>query len=233
MYKDFHILCIIPARGGSKRLPGKNIKLLNGKPLIAYAIEAASGSKYIDRTIVSTDDEAIASVAREYGAEVPFMRPEELSSDTATTLQALEHAVLYVEKDGQVFDLIVLIQPNVPGVLPADVDEVIEKLIHTQTNSCVSMCEISEHPEHMYKLDSKEHAIAFMESEVLRTQDMQKLYRINGAVYISRRAVHMDEHKIIDQAYLSAILMPRERSVDIDTEFDFILAEAALQKGHI
>ena len=95
------------------------------------------------------------------------------------------------------------------------------------------MCEISERPEHMYKLDGEEHATAFMESEVMRTQDMPKLYRINGAVYVSRRAVHMDEHKMIDQAHLSAILMPRERSVDIDTEFDFILAEAALQKGHI
>src|SRR6266404_128898 len=128
MYKDKKILCIIPARGGSKRLPGKNIKPLNGKPLIGYAIEAAKGSKYIDKVIVSTDDEAIAAVSKEFGAEVPFMRPAELATDTAASIEVLRHAVAFIENLEEKVDVIVLIQPTVPGVLAVDVDAAIEKI---------------------------------------------------------------------------------------------------------
>src|SRR3989344_3100429 len=182
MYKNKKILCIIPARGGSKRLPGKNIKLLNGIPLIGYAIRAAKGSQYIDKIIVSTDDEEIARVSREQGADVPFMRPAELASDTATVVEALQHAVEQTEVDGEHFDLVVLIQPTSPGVLARDVDEAIEKLEESGANSCVSVCEITDRPEIMYRLAHDGRVTPYVAEAAWRSQDMQELYRLNGAV---------------------------------------------------
>lgn len=220
-----HILCIIPARGGSKRLPGKNIRPFLGAPLIAYAIRAAKGATHVGRTIVSTDDEVIAKVAREEGAEVPFMRPAELATDTAPTLSVLQHAVLFAEGEGMRVDAIVLIQPTVPGVRAEDADAAIEKLFKTGANSCVSLAEITERPEWMYRLGEKERIQPFMSSSVTRSQDLPKLYRLNGAVYATRTETLAKGNKIIDSDNGTYILMPRERSVDIDTEEDFRLAE--------
>lgn len=233
MYKDKKILCIIPARGGSKRLPGKNIKLLKGKPLIAYSIIAAKGSQYLDRVIVSTDDESIAKVATEYGAEVPFMRPGELASDTATTLSVLQHATKFFEDKRELFDIVVLIQPTVPGVITADVDAAIEKLFVAGANSCISMCEITDRPEWMYSLNAEGYITPYVEaafhSQNIRSQDLPKLYRINGAVYVTPRNVLMEDGKIIDKHNCAGVLMPRERSIDIDTLSDFVIAETLMQ----
>ncbi len=235
MYNNKKILCIIPARGGSKRLPGKNIKLLKGKPLIAYSIAAAKGSKYLDRVIVSTDDEAIASVAKEYGAEVPFMRPSELATDTATTLSVLQHAVRFFEEKGEKFECIVLIQPTVPGIMTSDIDTAIETLFTTKANSCISMCEITDRPEWMYSLSEEGHIAPYVEaayhSQNIRSQDLPKLYRINGAVYVTPRNVLMEEGKIIDKHNCAGVLMPRERSTDIDTLSDFVIAEMLMQQS--
>lgn len=228
MINSKRVLCIIPARGGSKRLPGKNLLPLHGTPLIAYAIQAALGSKYIDRTIVSTDDEAIAACTKTYGAEVPFMRPAELASDTAPTVPVLQHAVSFLEAVGDVFDIIALIQPTVPGVISADVDAVIELLESSGMNSCTTMCEIMDRPEHMYALDAQARATPFMESVPTRTQDMPPLARINGAAYAARHNVLMDKSMIVDPASLASILMPLERSTDIDTLTDFRVAQALL-----
>ena len=229
MYKDKKILCVITARGGSKRLPGKNIKQLNGKPLIGYAIDAAKGSKYIDRVIVSTDDEQIASVAKECGAEVPFMRPAELATDTATSLMALQHAVGAVEAEGTQYYLIVLIQPTVPGVLSIDVDAAIEKIIETGANSCVSVTEITERPEWMYRLDLEGKATPYMLPSEARSQDLEKIYRGNGAIFVTAHSTLVEESKILDHANNAAIVMPRERSVDIDSPHDFFMAEQSLR----
>jgi CMP-N,N'-diacetyllegionaminic acid synthase len=225
------ILTIIPARGGSKRLPGKHLRLFLDKPLIAYAIDAAKGSKYIDRLIVTTDDKEIAAVAKECGADVPFMRPPELATDTAPTLPVLQHAVAFLEKEGEKFDTIVLLQPTVPGVLAQHVDAAIEKLLETHTNSCVSVCEIVDRPEWMYHLDQKGNATPYsIEDPAVRSQDLPKLYRLNGAVYVTTRDVLMNGNKIVDDASCSAVIMPRERSVDIDTAADFALAEQLLKE---
>ncbi len=230
MYKEKKILCIIPARGGSKRLPGKNIKLLNGVPLIGYAIRAALASKYIDRVIVSTDDEAIAAVAKELGAEVPFMRPLELATDEATTLSVLQHALAELEKAGEKFDDIVLVQPTVPGILTEDIDSALEKFFETDTNSCISVCEITDPPEWMYRMREGGMLEKYISAPDSRTQDLEKLYRVNGAVYVTKREILMDKNKIVDQENCASVIMSRERSIDIDTEMDFIVAEVILTK---
>ena len=226
MYKNKKILAIIPARGGSKRIPRKNIKLLNGKPLISYAINAAKKSKYIDRIIVSTDDKKIARVAKKCGAEVPFMRPAELASDTASALPVIQHAVRYFE-DKKKFkpDLIVIVQPTSPLVIAEDIDGTIEKIVTTGTNSCFSASKISQRPEWMYLLNNKKPTLFLNKSSLkARSQDLPELGIINGAVYVMTHNTIMKRNKIIDEN-TSIYLMPRERTVDIDELFDFQLAE--------
>ena len=229
MHTNKKILCIIPARGGSKRLPGKNIKLLNGIPLVGYAIRAAKGSQYIDKVIVSTDDEAIARDAREQGAEVPFMRPAELATDTATTLSVLQHAVTFFEEKGEQFDLIVLIQPTVPGVETRDVDAAIEKFASTGVNSCITVSPIVDPPEWMYRIDAEGRLQKYVDVPAGRGQDVEKLYRVSGAVYVTVRDTLMKENKIVDNNNCAGVIMPRERSIDIDTPLDFLMAETLMK----
>lgn len=229
MYKDKKILCIIPARGGSKRLPGKNIKLLNGVPLIGYAIRSAKGSQYIDKVIVSTDDEEIARVAREQGAEVPFMRTADLADDIAPTLPVLQHAVTFFEEKGEQYDLVVLIQPTVPGVESNDVDTTIEKLIEADVHSAITVCPIINPPEWMYRLEADGRLQKYIEASAVRGQDLEKLYIVNGAVYVTEHDTLMEGGKIVDNDSCAGIIMPRERSTDIDTLADFQIAEMMLK----
>lgn len=231
MLKNKKIVAIIPARGGSKRVPRKNLKLLANKPLIAYAIEAALKSKYLDRIIVSTEDEEIASVARKYGAEVPFMRPEELATDAATSLNMLQHAVGFLEdNENYRADLITLIQPTSPLVLPDDIDRTIEKSVEMDSNSCTTICEISERPEWMYLMDNGRLKL-FIEQkkQETRTQYLPKIFRLTGAVYVIKRNVLMEMGKILDNNDLSAVIMDKERSIDIGEPIDFEIAEALLR----
>lgn len=227
------IIAIIPARGGSKRVPRKNIKLLNGKPLISYAIKAAKKSKYVDRVIVSTDDLEIASVAKKYGAEVPFMRPAELATDTALALSVMQHAINYIEAvDKNKVDLVVLIQATSPMVLSEDIDAAIERLIEIKANSCVSVCSIAERPEWMYEFRGQKIRpfIKTKGEEIRRSQDLPKLFRLNGAVYVIRRDTLMKKGRILDKDNATAIVMPRERSFDIDEPIDFKIIESMWSK---
>ena len=227
MYNDKKILCVIPARGGSKRLPGKNIRPLLGLPLIAYAIAAAKGSAYLDRVVVSTDSQEIAAVSKKHGAEV-IMRPHELATDTAKIVPAYQHAVSAAE-DAGVFDLVVLVQPTVPGVETGDIDAAIEKIVASGARSCISICEIVDRPEFMYRVSKDGMLAPYTNTPAGHTQDMELLYRVNGAVYVTQRSVLMDEGKIIDPESCISVLMPRERSTDIDTELDFVVAEASFR----
>ncbi len=229
MIKNKKIIAIIPARGGSKRVPRKNIKPLAGKPLIFYAINAALKSKYLDRVIVSTDDRKIAKVAEKFGAEIPFLRPKELATDRAKSIDVLKHAVRFLEeKENYKADIIVLVQPTTPLVLPEDIDKTIEKLIKARANSCVTMAEIGERPEWMYKIGKNGKAKLFWEQKIQKTrsQDLPKIFRLNGAVYAVKRDVLMKKNKILDNKNLTAIIMPRDRSIDIDEPVDFKIAEA-------
>ena len=231
-YKDKIILAVITARGGSKRLPRKNIKLLNGKPMIAYAIEAVKYSKYTDRLIVSTDDPEIANISRQYGAETPFIRPDELSNDTASSLAVLQHAVKWTEdKENFKSDIVVLVQPTSPLVLTEDINGTIEKMIDSNTNSCFSVCKITQRPEWMFTVDG-DMACPYIEkvSETARSQDFAPLFITNGAVYAMKTDILMKRNMIRDRQNSSAYLMPSHRSVDIDTLTDFKLAELIMKE---
>lgn len=231
MYKNNKILCVIPARGGSKRLPGKNLKLLNGVPLIGYAISVAKGSQYIDKIVVSTDDKEIVRVAREHGADVPFMRPAELASDTATTLSVLQHAVSFLEEKGEQFDLVVTVQPTVPGVETKDIDSAIEKLVSSGANSCISICEIVDRPEWMYLLVENGMITPYADVSIAPGQSTEKLYRVSGAVYVTTRETMIEKNLIVDNGNCAAVVVPRKRSTDIDTEFDFVMAETLMKSA--
>lgn len=232
MTKKQKILAVIPARGGSKRIPRKNIRLLKGKPLISYAITAAFESGLVDKIVVSTEDKEIAQVAHQFGAEVPFIRPVELANHATSSFDVFRHALETIEAiDKTVYNIALLIQPTTPLVLAEDIVTVIQKLLKTKANSCVSVCEISERPEWMYKI--KGHwALPFSNLHNIdtRSQDLPRVYRLNGAIYASKRHIILKKNRLLDRNSLTSIIMPRERSIDIDELIDFELAELLLKR---
>lgn len=231
MIDEQTVLGIIPARGGSKVVPNKNIRILAGKPLIAWTIEAGLKAKTLDRIIVSTDDKKIAKISREYGAEVPFIRPKILASDSTPTLLALQHAVRYLEKKEDYSpDIIVTLQPTSPLRDETDIDKAVRRLMETGADSVVSLCETEYSPYWMKKL-KKDKVYPFVKTkkEYNRRQDLPKVYRVNGAVYVTRRDVLMKDGKVLGKD-ARALIMPKEKSVDIDTMLDFKLAELLIKE---
>lgn len=144
-----NILAVIPARGGSKRVPGKNVRLLAGKPLIAYTIDAARSAPSVSRVIVSTDNNEVATVAREWGAEVPFKRPAELANDAAPMIPVLIHAIRWFESVAGLCDAVVLLQPTSPFRPPALVEDAIQKLHRDGCDMVLGLCEVHQHPQWM------------------------------------------------------------------------------------
>ncbi|MDE1925261.1 MAG: acylneuraminate cytidylyltransferase family protein, partial [Patescibacteria group bacterium] len=219
------------ARGGSKGLPGKNIKLLGGKPLIAYSIDAAKQSSFITHTIVSTDNEETAKVARECGGDVPFMRPPELATDTTGHVEVMQHAVKFMEdKLGITFDYAVIFQPTSPFRIKDDVDGTIQKLIDTGADSAVSLVEVesANHPMKIKKLEGdRVRAYCMDEPEGARRQDLPKAYRRSSAVYAMKRDLLMKEGKLYGE-FVAGYVTPKERFIDIDTSEDWTRAESML-----
>ncbi len=223
------ILAIIPARGGSKRRPGKNVKPLLGKPLIAYSIEHAKQATYTMRVVVSTDDAEIKKVSLKYGAEV-LDRPKELATDTATTMSVLHHIIKTLQAQGYSPDIVVLLQPTCPMRLPSDIDACIKKLIDTGADSIVTVKEIDEPPHWMMQLSDGDRTNLFMKEQITRKQDIPKLYILNGAVYAIKTGVLLKQERYVMGPDNRAVIMPRERSYDIDTAEDFELVEFLLQR---
>lgn len=225
--KNLKIVGIIHARGGSKRIPLKNIKLLSGKPLIAYIINSALNSKKLNRVIVSTDHDEIAKVAIEYGAEVPFRRPPELAEDVPSELVS-QHAIDYLtKKENYNTDIAVTLQPTTPFCLPEDIDACIDKLIETDADSVITVREIRERPEWMYRLeDDRTFSLTgvLIQGEMGVSQNLPKLFIPNGGVYATKVNVLMEQNLIIGRDN-RAVVMPLERSIDIDEPLDFVLAE--------
>lgn len=225
--KSQGVIGVIHARGGSKRIPLKNIKLLAGRPLISYMVEAAVESRLLDRVIVSTDHPEIARIAREYGAEVPFMRPADLSEDVASEL-VTQHTVQFVEAQGYQVKIVLTMQPTTPFCTSEDIDACIAKMLATDLDTVLTACEIHERPEWMYRLDG-DHAAPFtgklVQGDAGISQKLPKLYIPNGAVWATRRAVLMEQN-LITGPNSGMVIMSRERSVDIDEPVDFITAEA-------
>jgi len=230
MYKGRSILALIPARGGSKRLPRKNIRPLLGKPLIAWTIEQALISKYIDRVIVSTDDKEIAEVSQKYGAEVPFMRPKELATDEAGSVDVILHALKYLEDaDNYSPDIVVLLQPTSPLRTTEETDKALELFFTNKYDSLISVYEAPKH--YLWLFESKEDFLrpfACLRSK-LADNKPHKFYVPNGAIYIANSET-LKKNKTFYTKKLSYFVMPYERSIDIDTELDLIIAETILEK---
>ncbi|AUS28881.1 acylneuraminate cytidylyltransferase family protein [Paenibacillus sp. P2(2022)] len=219
-------LAVIPARSGSKGLPGKNIRLLHEKPLIQYSIEAALNSGCVDEVVVTTDSEDIARVSSQAGAAVPFIRPAELATDVAKSIDVLKHAVeFYEQTKNQYFDVIMLLQPTSPLRNALDIKEAYTLFLNNQADSLQSVNLSGEQPYLLREMDNgKLTAYLKDEREHLRRQDLKELYALNGAIYIVKRDLLMNSDTLVGP-HNCGYIMPRERSVDIDDEFDLKMAE--------
>ena len=227
-----NILAVITARGGSKGLPEKNIKLLAGKPLLAYTIETAKQSQLIDHLILSTDDEQIAAVGREWGVAVPFLRPVELAQDETPHVPVMQHATEFMEKKlGTKFSHLVILQPTSPFRTVADLDGTIRRLVETGADSAVSLVEIKEnHPVKAKRLEG--HRVlpySVPEPEGGRRQDLPRAYKRSAAVYAMRRDLIMIDGRLYGD-HIVGYEVPRERSIDIDDELDWLQAEYMWRK---
>lgn len=222
-------LAVIPARSGSKGLKDKNIKLLNGKPLMAYSIKAALQSGLFDCIHVSTDSEHYAEIARKYGADVPFLRTEELSSDTATTWDAMRFVLKEYGKLGQSFDTLAVLQPTSPLRTWQDIQSAYQILEEKQADSVVGVCEMEHSPLWSNTLPEDGCLNGFIREEVNGArQTLPSYYRINGAVYIVRVPFLMEKGDLYgEQGY--ACIMSKNHSVDIDDELDFTMAEVLMK----
>lgn len=228
---NISIVAIIPARSGSKRLPEKNIKLLNGKPLIAYTIEAARKSKYLDRIIVSTDSKEIASIAEKYGAEVPFIRPKYLATDRTPGISVVKHLANWLIKNEEYKpDVMVILQPTSPLRKTEDIDNAIELLLRTGVDSVVGVCEVIGR---LYLMSKNKNGfeVSDVNAALLskNKQSFEKFYVVNGAIYVTKTDVIIKENTDLPENRVRLYPMPRERSIDIDTMFDFKLAESIIK----
>lgn len=219
------ILGVITARGNSRGLPGKNIRQLGDRPLLAWSILAAQRSQRLTRCIVSTDDQEIAEVARQWGGEVPFLRPKELAEDDTPHLPVMQHALREMEaRDGVTYECAVILQPTSPFRLPQDIDETITLLERTDADSAVTLYELDgkEHPMKVKKLEG-ERVVPYVldEPEGARRQDLPKAYKRSSHVYAIRRKTLMDDERLFGD-YIAGHVVDRARVVDIDDELDWL-----------
>jgi N-acylneuraminate cytidylyltransferase/CMP-N,N'-diacetyllegionaminic acid synthase len=230
MYREKTFFAVIPARGGSKGLKHKNIQPVLGRPLIVYTIEAARRSGIFDRVVVSTEAEEIAAVSRDAGAEVPFVRPLPLTTDTANVMDVLLHTLDHFSARGEEFDYLALLQPTSPLRTGRDIREAADLLVTKDANAVVSICEVDHPPAWCNTLPPDGSLVNFMQREVrnLRRQDLPPFYRMNGAIYLARPDYfrrYMDWY--VDRVY--GYIMPPERSIDIDTALDLTRCECLLK----
>lgn len=218
-------LAVIPARGGSKGVPRKNIKELAGKPLIAWTIEEAKKSKFIDRIILSSEDAEIIEVAKQYGCDVPFTRPVELAQDETPGIAPILHAIEQCPD----YDFVVLLQPTSPLRTVEDIDGAIETLFEKEADFCVSVSEPDQSPYWMYNLDVKGmmNLVIKQDNFALSRQDLPKVYSLNGAVYVANTE-QLKVTKSFLTDYTAGYVMSRKHSVDIDTEEDFFHCQQML-----
>ncbi len=220
-----HIVAVIPARGGSRGIPLKNLREVAGKPLIAYVIEACLAAEPVDRTVVSTDHEGIAQVAREFGAEVPFMRPKELAGDEVTLDPVIYHAVTTLEaQDGRHIDIVLTVQPTCPLLKATTIDGAVRALLDGGWDSVTSVRET----HHLYWQRVNGQMRPLFEERVNR-QQLQPLYYETGAVFASRREIITPDNRL--GTNIGHVVNSEEESVDIDTELDLHLVEFLITNG--
>ena len=234
MYKNKTFLAIIPARGGSKRLPRKNVLDLNGKPLIAWSIEAGLKSNYIDEVMVTTDDDEIIDISKKFGANVPFKRPEKLADDYATRPEVIKHAIEFYQNElGKQFDYLVFLQPTSPLRDEKDIDNAIEFMFEKNGDAVVSVCEL-EHPIHWSgTLPEDKNMSKFLDNVAVqsRSQDLEKYYRLNGAIYICDVQKFLEEGCVFLKENIFAFEMAQEKSIDIDTDFDVNMVKRIIESN--
>ncbi|RKD23555.1 CMP-N,N'-diacetyllegionaminic acid synthase [Caminicella sporogenes DSM 14501] len=230
MYKNKTFLAVIPARSGSKGIPNKNIVDVNGKPLIQYTIDEALKSKYLDRVIVSTDSEKIAGVARRCGADVPFLRPAKLASDTAKTIDVLIHVINKLKKQGEQYDYLVLLQPTQPLRQVFHIDEAIEKIVDNNKSSLVSVSKVKEHPILMRTIKEDGTLEKLLKvSSTVRRQDFPDCYKVNGAIYINKIDKTFNNNLSLNDNKLSYI-MEEKYDIDIDEPLDLEIFKIKLRE---
>lgn len=232
MFKNKKIIAIIPARGGSKGLPGKNIKILLGKPLVAWTIEQAKKSRYIDRLIVSTDYKEIADIAKKYGAEVPFLRPGELARDNSPTIDVVLHAIRWFEQRGEYFDIVILLEPTSPLRKEKDIDRAIEFFFQdiNKVDSLVSVGEVClENPFIMKKIE-KGFVKPFIENNrsFSQRQQLAKTYFPYGVIYLSKLNA-LKKYKTFYQERTMPYLIERWQNYEIDDIYDFLSIEKIIE----
>ena len=227
-----YVFGVIPARGGSKGLPGKNLKRLGALSLIGHAVASAREARMLTRYVVSTDSAEIADEARRHGAEAPFLRPAELASDHAGMVPVLQHAVRWLESAASVRpDFVVTLQPTSPFRTGAEIDSTIARVTETGADSAQTLVEASYHPFFMKTLDGDRTIALFADGKkYVRRQDAPAVYQPSGAVYVTRYPLLMEEGQVLGHDN-RGIVMPFEASVNIDTEWDFLLAELLLARG--
>lgn len=226
-------IAIIPARSGSKGLPDKNIKIVAGKPLIAYTIEAALESGMFDTIHVSTDSERYAEIARYYGADVPFLRSEELATDTANTWDAVREALTNYFGRGKSFDTVMLMQPTTPLRTAEDVKNAYRLQQEKNATSVISVCEVDHSPLWCDTIPSDGNMAGFGSRKLawVTRQELKTFYRVNGAIYLLKtdRIMQRTDDSIYDDKCF-AMFMDRKKSVDIDTEDDLAMVEFLINR---
>jgi len=224
------LIAIVPARGGSKGLPGKNTKYLLGKPMISYTIEAARKAKYVDEIIISTDDENIADIAIEYGAKCPFLRPAELATDDSIAIDNYIYTIGRLNHDhGYQISEFVVLQPTSPLRGIEDIDKSISMFINYNADSVISYVEAS-HPIYWHKhIDGNGRIENIFNDHLYNRQKYRKSYYPNGAIYVFKYDLIKSKSYYSDNSY--AYVMPGKRSVDVDTIDDFEYAEYLLERG--
>jgi len=229
MYKGKSVLALIPARGGSKGIPGKNIKPLSGKPLLLWTIDEAKKSQYIDKLILSSDDDAIIKIAIEGGCDVPFERPVELAEDTTGSMDVIMHAL---DQLTERFDYLLLLQPTSPFRKAKDIDAIIKQCLDIDARMMISVTEAKKHPAFFFGLQEGKLIPVLGFQRQSRRQDMPKTYEPNGALYFSATDFLCQVQSYnVPEAH--AFIMDAYSSVDIDEAVDWEFAEFLISKGHV
>lgn len=224
--KSDKLLALITARGGSKGLPRKNVLLAGGKPLIAWTVDAAISAVCVERVVLSSDDHEIMHAARAAGCDVPFCRPAHLASDCATSIDVVLHALDQLPG----YKYVVLLQPTSPLRAAADIDAAFELMIDSGAPSCVSVCDVDQSPYWMYRVaaDNKLQRLLPEIEGITRRQDLPPIYVLNGAIYIARIDWLRANKSFVSEETI-AYLMPKERSLDIDTAEDFEIFRSRIE----
>lgn len=226
------ILAIIPARGGSKGVPGKNIKLLGGKPLLQYTVEVALESNLLNKVVLSSDDENIIVLGGKIGAEVPFVRPNNISEDATPTLEVIKHCLKYYSEKGENYDAVCLLQPTSPFRSVAFLDEAIARFIAKKTDSLVSVQKVPHQYNPHWTFEENENGIlkiATGENEIIsRRQDLPNAFHRDGSIYLTKVKTILEQNSLYGNS-VSYIESPKEFYVNIDTLDDWKLAESKVE----